>query len=324
MNVRQMLLDLGVPSITADVAIPFVWFIPGSVDPDSAAIIELNRAMQRGLRRLGYKRVQVTGVLDRETAMALDQVSPPRGSWMRKTFVQILGDILNASPADTGPAYGLAGYFEYAGEAPGPLPSWRAGTPPGPLGSTWTDLMTGISSSSSSAPAPRPSGLSFGRGVRNKDSIIPIPKSSGKTYNAFTNLQRQINRLLSKVGGRISEDGIIGKRETYPGLQKAQRVIGISVPGDEDTLSMAENAVQIASILKSEADAMGIPANANRGTSVSRASASEPTPPPMTRDQEKQLRGGGIGGAIKTYLPFLAIAGGVAWYAASKRKRKRK
>lgn len=313
-NVRFMLLDLGVPPYLVDMAIPYSWFLPGTSDPDSPAVIELIRGLQRGLRGIGYKHVLVSGVLDRSTAKALDEISPPKGSWMEKTWVQLYGDVIDAAKNPEQKAFdivngkkgALGAYFEYKGPPVGPLPGAIVGTPPGPLGLGATATDAGVE-------------LNFGQGVKNKNIIVPIPKSSGPTYTAFKNLQRQINRLLSKRGTRIGEDGLIGIN-TYKGLQTAQDVIGMSVPGDENTGSMASNAVTIAGILSREADGMGIPKNANQGATTSPAALVESAKAPMTSMQAASFMGGGVGEAVKKYLPFLAIAGGVAWYAASQRK----
>lgn len=310
-----MLLTLGVDSFLADMAIPFVWFAPGTVDPDSASIIEINKAMQRGLRRLGYKQVKVNGILDPQTAAALDQVSGPPGLWMQKSFVQILGDIINGMRNPDRTAHkidALGGYFDYQGVPPGPLPGYLVGLPPGPMG------MDGVLDSE----------LTFGQGVKNKSIIVPIPKKSGPTFSAFKDVQRQINRLLSRhpKKGRISEDGIIGN-DTFSGLKKAQDVFGQSIAHDESTLEMAKNARSVAAKLRSEADAMGIGANANKSgitPSVSKRAASEPTPAPMTEKQASAFTSGSMG-AIKKYVPFLLLAGGIAYFATKKKgKTKRK
>jgi len=310
-NVRTMLLDLGVDSFLADIAIPFAWFSPGAVDPDSPSIIEINKAMQRGFRKLGYGNVRVNGILDRQTAAALDEISGP--GWMSKAFVQIFGDILAAMKDPERKANqikatkGLGAYFHYEGIPPGPLPSFRAGTPPGPLG-MYQDL----------------GALTFGQGISNKNNIVPIPKNSGETYEAFKNLQRQINRLLTKhpKGGKIGEDGIIGK-STFDALKKAQDVIGMSVPGDETTLTMAQNADSIGDILRQRADAMGIPGGANKGTTATPAAALEKTSGQMTPQQASVYGAPGTAmEAVKKYAPFLAIAAGVAYYAATKKKKK--
>lgn len=317
-DVREMMLALDTPSFLVDISIPFVWFMPGTVDPDAASVVEINRAMQRGLRKLGYRRVKVNGVLDRETAMALDQISGHRRSWMQKTFVQILGDIISAMRDPDRTAHkmmytpeSLDGYFEYEGYPPGPLPGIMVGLPPGPLGMGATAVDAGVS-------------LEFGQGIRNKSNIVPIPKNSGPTVAAFKNLQRQINRLLSQKpgSGRIAEDGIIGSG-TFAAFKKAKDISGRFLPFTS-SLEIAKNAVSLASILGSKAQSMGIPVAANKGASSSPTSRSEPTPQPMTSSQAAEFRSAGISSAAKKYIPFLLLAGGVAYYATTKKKGKGK
>lgn len=321
-----MLLALGVDSFLADIAIPFVWFAPGTVDPDSPSIIEINKAMQRGLHKLGYRQVTVNGILDRQTAAALDQVSGPRGAWMQKSLVQILGDILSASRNPDRSAHkinALGGYFDYQGIAPGPLPGYKVGLPPGPLGMDGVlDFFSDAAGLLGKDPA-----LTFGQGIKNKNIIVPIPKSSGTTFSAFKDLQRQINRLLSRhpKKGRVDEDGVIGN-DTFNGLQKAQEVFGQSIAHDESTLEMAKNARSVAAKLRSEANALGIDTNANRSGAtplVSKRSISEPTPAPMTEQQASAFASGSMG-AIKKYVPFLLLAGGIAYFATQKKGKKRK
>jgi hypothetical protein len=321
-----MLLLLGVDSFLVEMSIPFVWFTPGTVDPDSQSVIEIIKAMQRGFQKLGYKQVKVNGILDRQTAAALDQVSGPPGMWMEKSLVQILGDIVNAMRNPDRTAHkmnALGGYFDYQGVPPGPLPGPMVGLPPGPMG------MDGVLDffSQSSGLAGKDPVLTFGQGIKNKNIIVPIPKKSGPTFGAFKDLQRQINRLLSRHPrkGRIDEDGVIGN-DTFSGLQKAQEVFGQNIAHDESTLEMAKNARSVAAKLRSEADAMGIAANANLSSvtqSVSRRAVSEPTPPPMTERQAAAFTSGAMG-AVKKYVPFLLLAGGIAYFATKKKGTKRR
>lgn len=322
-NVREMLISAGVPSFLADIAIPFMWFIPGAVDPDSPSIIEINKGMQRSLRKLGYRDVRVSGVLDRETARALDQISPPAGSWMQKSFVQIYGDIERAKKNPEQAArrtLALAGFgefFEYRGEPPGPIPSWRAGTPPGPLdlGSV-TDA--GVE-------------LSFGPGIRDKSVMVPIPRNSGITYTTFLRLQRAINRLLAAKseftgtapGGRIGEDGVIGSG-THKAFRKVQDAhFRESFPGDTNSAGMAAHASTLAAILEAKANALGISAQANKGSTATSAST-EQASTQLSQDQALALaaRAPSEMGGISKYLLFFAAAGGIAWYAASKKKKR--
>lgn len=323
-NVRAMLLDAGIPSFLADIAIPFMWFIPGAVDPDSPSIIEINKGMQHSLRKLGYRDVQVSGVLDRATARALDQISPPAGSWMQKSFVQIYGDIERAKKNPEQAARrvlalsGFGEFFEYRGEPPGPIPSWRAGTPPGPL-DLGSVMDAGIE-------------LSFGPGIRDKSVMVPIPRRSGITYATFLRLQRAINRLLAAKGeftgkapgGRIGEDGAIGSG-THKAFRKVQDAhFQQSFPGDTNSAGMAAHASTLAAILEAKANELGVAAQANKGSAATPAST-EQAAAPLSQDQALALAAQGpiqMSGVSK-YLLFFAAAGGVAWYAASKRKKKR-
>jgi len=317
-TLRQMLLDAGVSSFLADMAIPFMWFTPGTVDPDAPSVIEIIRGVQRSLRALGYRQVLVSGVLDRDTAAALSRVAG-RG-WMSKAWVQIYGDVESAkkNAERTGARdLGLAGfgeYFDYRGVTGGPFTGRDIGTPGGPLGMGTVDD-AGVK-------------LNFGQGIRDKSAMVPIPRSAGATYQTFKRLQRAINRLLSarsditgKVpGGRVGEDGVIGTN-TFEGFKKVQdEHFMASFPGDTNSAGLAAHAATLASILEQKADSLGVAAQANRGsttTSTEQASA------PLTEGQAIVLaaRGPGVGGALKRYLPLLALAGGIAYYAAQKRKK---
>lgn len=326
-NVREMLMDAGVPSFLTTIAIPFMWFIPGAVDPDSPSIIEINKGIQRILRKLGYRGIQVNGILDRETVLALDQISPPRGSWMQKTFVQIYGDLERAKKNPEAAANrvlalsGFGGYFEYQGAPPGPLPGFRAGTPPGPLG------LGGVMDAGVE--------LNFGPGKTQKSVMVAVPWKSGTTYNAFRRLQRNINRLLyakseftkKSPGGRIGEDGSIGK-ETFKAFKRVQDAhFRQSFPGDMNTIGLASHAVTLANILEGKADSLGVSKNVNKG-STSTSTSLEQASAPLTQQQAAILAAqpppSEIGEALMKYLPLLAIAGGVAWYAASQKKKGRK
>jgi len=316
-NMRQMLLELGVSQWLADMAIPFMMYMPGTIDPDSPSIIEIIKALQRGYRRLGYKLVKVNGILDRPTAQAMEQISGR--AWIEKTWVQLAGDVIEAvanpdravhrmnynTPAS------LNGYFEYDGPPVGPLPGIMVGTPPGPLGATWW---------SDDEVSDSGVKLTFGAGIKNSSVLVPIPKNSGPTYEAFKNLQRQINRLLSKVEGRISEDGLIGPG-TLKGLKTVQeKLLFVNLPGDANTGSMASNAISLGAILKGEADSRGISPNANKGVTSTPASVAEAPGPALTAGQAAKFATGQITDTIKTYLPFLLLAGGVAVFAAMKKK----
>ena len=325
-TLREMLMDAGVPGFLTTMVIPFMWFIPGAVDPDSPSVIEINKGIQRSLRKLGYRGIQINGILDRETALALDQISPPRGSWMQKTFVQIYGDLERAkkNPEEAINRAlvlsGFGGYFEYQGVPPGPLPSFRAGTPPGPMGLDGV-IDAGVE-------------LNFGPG-RTQNVMIPIPRKSGTTYTVFRRLQRVINRLLSakgeftgkQPGGRIGEDGAIGK-ETFKAFNRIQDAhFRQSFPGDANIVGLASHAVTLANILERKANSLGVSENVNRGSTLT-PSSQEQASAPLTKQQIATLTAQSSSSEIKEalvkYIPFLAIAGGIAWYAASQKKRRKK
>lgn len=295
MDVRQMFLALGTPSYLADMAIPFVFLPFSSMPLQSQSMIEIVRALQRGARKLGYDHVKINGMLDAPTRRALNAVAPV---WTQKAAVQIMGDVLEAmrNPEKTARDIALG------------LGEFRSG-----LGETVIDGGTA---------------LSFGQGLSNKSNIVPIPKTSGATYLAFKNLQRQINRLAFAKGVTTGEDGIIGTG-TFNAWKKADEVARGAVAGfgyssypAKNALDLARHAVSIARSLQAAADYRGISASANKGATSTPAARSEPTPPPMTSAQQASYANdSAISGALKTYLPFLAVAGGVAWFAAKKKRK---
>lgn len=314
LNVREMLLQLGTPPFTATMVIPSVWMTPGTTDPDSPSVIEIIRAIQRGLRKLGYTNVEVLGVLDSFTGAALNQVASPR--WMEKAWVQIMDDVLSSMKNPERKAHhiaasmsGMGSYFEYEGFPPGPLPGIVVGTPPGPLGLGITIIDSGVE-------------LEWGMGIHDKSNMVPIPKTSGVTYTVFKGLQRQINRL----GGRVGEDGILGKG-TLAGLRRVANALPANSParartaGIGDTMGLAANAATLVTLLTQEANNRGIATTANQGPTRTTAS-SETTSGPVTHAQATASMG--AGGALKKYLPYLLLAGGVAWFASKKNKRKKK
>jgi len=264
-------------------------------------------------------------VLDRDTTQTLDQIFSSR-DWWQRPFYQVYEGIekLKKNP-DTLMRRALAragmdGYFEYQGRPPGPLPGYKAGTPPGPLGLSGTATDAGVE-------------LTFGAGIKNKSNMVPVPRRSGATYEAFRRLQRAINRLLaatgefssSPPGGRVGEDGVIGS-STLGALRRVQDAhFAQSFPGDDSTAGMAAHAVSLASILEGKANSLGVSPSANAGSPATPAE-SEQTVKPLTKGQVTLLSaqapiGAGIG-PVGKYLSFFALAAGVAWYAAQKRKEK--
>jgi len=317
-DVRSMLLELGVPRYLTDMAIPMTWFLPGTTDPDEPATIEIVKALQRGLRRFGYKDVQVTGLVDTQTAHALDEVSGP--GWVQRTWIQLMSDVINAkrNPShkalvmrmDKGAAKrGLSGYFEYEGKPPGPLPGYMVGLPPGPLGLGATAVDAGVT-------------LNYGKGVTDPNNMVPI---DAVTKSAFKNLQRQLNRNLAPLGRRVAEEGVIGS-ETRSGI--------LALPGAlpksywaQSTEVMAKNAVTLGDLLKSQADSLGVTSVANKGSTSSSKSAEKTVVVNPDGTSQYVGAGGGFSEQIKGMMPWVLLAGGVAAtavYMRKNRKRKRK
>lgn len=295
-NTRQMLIELGVPSHLATLAQPYMFYLPGTSDPDAQGVIEIILGIQRSLRKLGY-RVEVSGVLTPETAAALNTISPPAGSWMTKSWVQIVGDILEVrrNPVEKSLQLDALGYYGsgYVG-----------------IGTTATDQ--GIS-------------LSWGLGTKSTSNCVP---TNSATKSAFRNVQRQTNRLLPYVnGGRISEDGIIGS-ETTRAIAKVSKLFFFApwIALLKNCTQVAQKAPSVAATFKTEANRRGASASANKGPTVSKTSQTETPGPPLTKEQATQIAsiGGGIGETLKKYAPWGALAVGVFFVAANMGGRKRR
>jgi len=304
-GVREQLLELGVPPYLVTMAIPFMFFTPGAIDPDSPSIIEIIKGLQRGLRRAGQRGVRESGVFDRATVAALNRVSPPAGSYLHKTWTDLYRDVLAACRRGS---IGLGSYYEFSPPV-GPFPGSTIGTVPGALGATAVDA--GVS-------------LTWGLGIRDKSNCVPIPKSSGPTFEVFRDLQRQINRLLPLVkGGRIGEDGILGPG-TLNAIRKLEPIFMQSLPA-ESCSQVAAQANTLSGKFAAEADQRAISPNANKGSSVTKTSVAEAPGKPVSAAELPALSvGGGVGSALKKFLPFLLVAGGVAFFAVHQRKKKSK
>lgn len=323
-DLRQMLIDFGVTELLAETAIPAMWFTPAGADPDSPSVIEVVKGLQRGLQDVGYMAVEVTGVLDEDTARALDAVSGPRGSWMQRPFFVVYADLARARrDPDRAARYadamraGVGSYFVYEGPPPGPLPGYKVGLPPGPMGLGDTATDQGVS-------------LTFGRGIKDPEVMVPVPQKSGPTYQAFTDLQRAVNRVLTEVPGSraLSVDGLLGTG-TYDALKKVYpraslQWVGpapIQLPTPKNTAAMAANAVSIAALLNAYADQRGIARGAKPGGTPRPAQTAETTGA-LTAEQVAALSR--PPSTVGRYLPWLALAGGVAWLAAAQKKSAKK
>ena len=302
---QEMLSTLGVPDALISLPLPYLWMLPGTTDPDTAGVVEIVRALQRGLFRLGFGNVVQTGTFDKATRDALAKVSP---NWANKAWIQIVGDVvgklrhpdLKARMA-VGVMRGVGDYIEYepgvTGPPLGPLPSVMVGTPPGPMGmgDTATDAGGTLTWSASGT------------------ACKPVPSGSGTTYNAFKDLQRQVNRRLSKVtgGGRITEDGIIGS-----GTLAAIQRLGFYYSSCGQVAAIANT---LRAKFKAEADALGIPANANKSGSGSSSSSVATTAVPGAPVAAAVPTIGGME-TLKKYAPFFLVAAGAAFFFAQKKK----
>lgn len=106
-DVRQMLLELGVGSFNAEMAIQYAFMLPRTVDPYAPGVMILMEALQRGLNKLGCD-LFVDGGLGAETEQGLIAVSGSR--WYDKSFVQLMGDLLTAKPLKKGTPNGVGDY----------------------------------------------------------------------------------------------------------------------------------------------------------------------------------------------------------------------
>jgi hypothetical protein len=307
---QKSLRDLGVSWQLINLPLPYLWLLPQTSDPDTAGVIEIVRAIQRGLVKIGFGDVRVSGTLDAATAKALRRVSGP---WEGKAWIQIINDVVStmrdperAARAAAAIAGGLGDYIAYEpGPAEpygaGPFPGRLIGTPPGPLGLGETATDQGVS-------------LTWGAGVSGRGTCVPIPQKSGVTYKAFVNLQRQINRLSSKFGGtKIAEDGVLGTG-TLAALAKLNASIGQQFPTASCGV-LASRAVEIGSFLKNYADTMGLKADAGKpgGVLAKVPIVGAALQPPSDADSTAVA-------TLKKYGPFFALAAGVAWFAAKSRK----
>jgi hypothetical protein len=92
-DARTALLELGMTTETATLAIPYVWFTPGTSDPYSPVVIMIVEGIQHCLRQLGY-RTRGDGFVDAETDAALGQIAGL--DWKAKPWIVVVGDLLAA------------------------------------------------------------------------------------------------------------------------------------------------------------------------------------------------------------------------------------
>lgn len=89
-DVRKMLMEFGLGSMTAQLATQSVFFRPRTTDPDAQVTIALVHGVQRGLNALGAD-LALTGYLDVPTVAALQKVSGM--DWHGKRWADIFADL---------------------------------------------------------------------------------------------------------------------------------------------------------------------------------------------------------------------------------------
>lgn len=90
-DVRDMLLKAGIGQYNAQLAIPYMWFLPRTSDPYAQGIMMIVEGLQRLLNQRGA-RLAVDGGLGVKTVAALVKYSG--ASWYDKNWVQLYGDVL--------------------------------------------------------------------------------------------------------------------------------------------------------------------------------------------------------------------------------------
>ncbi len=92
-NVREMLIAAGVGQFNVTMSLPYVWFMPRTCDPYAQGIMQLVQALQNVINARGGN-LEISGWLDGPTQRELARYAGP--SWGDKTWVQLLGDVMNA------------------------------------------------------------------------------------------------------------------------------------------------------------------------------------------------------------------------------------
>jgi hypothetical protein len=285
-------------------SIPFMFQIPGTSDPDAPSVIEIIKAIQNGLKKLGYKRVQASGVFDRETAAAVSQISGP---WRQQTWLEISGNVLAAmrDPDRKARQMAMAGLGDFeelaAFRGYGPIPGSMVGLPAGPMGQRFTgELLQSLGDftmiSSSKGPIARPTDL--------------------KTLGEFQGVQRAINLGRAKKGlSLISVDGDIG-----PGTVSA----AASVQFTFNATQIANSAAVLASTI---ATAFGGVPNLTPDPAKARVRFTAPPPgsPPGTPPGvDPGSLTAGFADQLGPYGKYILLGLGAAAVAAVVLKKKRK
>lgn len=182
-DVVDMTMRMGLGRVVGTMVIPYMWKSPRVSDPYSPSVIEIVRALQHGLARLGY-RTRGDGYVGKPTVAAMVEIAGP--GWKDKSWVELYADVLylidhGAFAAARGEApMGMGGVFDLLDP------------------SKW-----GIDGGGGSAAG----GYSYSGGV--------CKPSTASKLAEFKTLQRQINRLHKLWGLKLlSVDGRPGPHTT--------------------------------------------------------------------------------------------------------------
>jgi len=242
-DVREELLKLGMNSETATMAIPYVWFLPGTTDPFSPVTIMLVEGIQHRLRTLGVT-TRGDGFLDPATEAAIRRISGP--GWKSKPWITIVGDVLRTTRMTFGKEPIAMGHYGSLGDYPGHPHSYP------PLRET----LGQVSITTPTGPW----------GHTKRGSCEP---KKPETLASFRALQHAMNRVAQHKGySRIAEDGILGNKSVAL-AQKIGRSGDARIPGFvrsgigavQHCDGLAHLAVQgtMARQLEGAADKMGAP-----------------------------------------------------------------
>lgn len=241
-TLRSMLTQLGLGQIEASMAIYFMFMLPRTTDPDAPGVIAIIMGMQRGLVKLGCP-IDVDGRLGGKTARCIAQVSGR--DWYEKTWVQLMGDLIDALKAgkrlSRSNAKPLGDYkMTYYNAGTGaPLTHYALGALPF---STWC---------SDKNPQPGCTAL--------KNICKPMDAA---TLEVFKDLQRQTNRVLNSQGRTLLDvDGRIGPKT----MAAVTQIVDVPF-GHCDNLSAVAN--DMSALIRSKADQMNAVAVSDPVTSV--------------------------------------------------------
>lgn len=284
-------MAMGMNRSVAEMVSPKMWITPGGSDPFNPAIIMIVNAAQARMRELGFK-TEGHGFAEKPTQAAFARVSGPQ--WKDKAWIQIYGDLLNASKA------GLAHRK--------PMGDSMHGNYTQGLGAI---ANVGWCSDRNPQPPCKPR-----RGVCT-------PKDAA-TLASFKAAQNGINRILKAKGkgGYISVDGRPGSG-TVKALERARVAAGL--PGGQalgpfthcDQFSAVADVIAIT--LNSLADKMGVAKIVKPAVSFS--APSMPTPGGGVYNPPAQA---GIAAFAQSTTGMVVIAGGVLAFLYMRKPKRKK